>query len=167
MGSMEKISEVLNTTFEQDMEIAEKQRKIIDAKKQIVAKKEETGLIVLDDQEEIKNGLRAVIANLEEVMQKLQDDIKIGSKVFSHQVYSQCAKELRECYKEMAEIDRSIFDCRLKLQQELSKNNKGSSKKSDDSQSISMTAGQLADMLENARKNSSMNSIDATFKVVE
>ena len=163
---MEKISDVLNTTFEQDVEIADKQIETIKQKKLLVSKKEAEGLVVLDDQEEIKNGLRSVISNLEMVMEKLQQDIKIGSKVYSHFVYSQCANTLIESYKELAEINRTIFDCRMKLLQP-KKGNDGAGSKSNEPQTFSMTTTQLSDMLENARKTSSINTIDASFKVVE
>jgi hypothetical protein len=163
--SMEKMSDVLNTTFEQDVTTVDKQLDVIKQKKLLVSKKEAEGMLVLDDQEEIKNGLRSVISNLEMVMEKLQQDIKIGSKVFSHQVYSQCATVLVESYRELAEINKNIFDCRIKLQQ-ASKKEEGV-KGIKENTTIPMTAQQLSDMLENARKNSSINAIDASFKVVE
>jgi len=163
-GSMEKISEVLNTTFEQDMAVANKQLEIIAAKKSIVAKKEAEGSIILDDQEEIKNGLRSVISNLEQVMQKLQDDIKIGSKTFSHQVYSQCASVLVESYRELAEINKNIFDCRFKVQTMKDKATPNA-KSNDDS--LTLTHEQVISMIDKARQSSSVNAIDATFKVVE
>jgi len=166
MGSLEKISEVLNTTFEQDLETIEKQRKHLEQKKQLVAKKEAEGLLILDDQEEIKNGLRSTISNLEMVMSKLQDDIKIGSKAFSHQTYAQCASVLVESYKELADINKTIFDCRLKLQQVMQKN--GSKQNGDNApETFSMTSAQILEMVDKARKNSSINSIDAQFKVIE
>ena len=165
-GSMEKISDVLNTTFEQDMAVANKQLEIIAAKKTIVAKKEAEGAIVLDDQEEIKNGLRSVISNLEQVMQKLQDDIKIVSKVFSHQVYSQCAEVLMNSYAQLAEINKTIFDCRLKAQAMQDKANKGTGA-GDSNESLTLTHEQMLSMIDKARKSSSMNAVDANFKVVE
>lgn len=167
--SMEKISKVLNTTFEEDVASIEKQRKLIEHKKQLVAKKEAEGLVVLDDQEEIKNGLRATINNLEIVMEKLQGDIRIGSKAFSHEVYSKLASTLVESYKELAAINKTIFDCRFKLQQLLQKNTGKSSNTDQDKgdDSIVMTSSQLLAMVDEARKNSTMHSVDAQFKIIE
>lgn len=165
--SMEKISKVLNTTFEEDVASIEKQRKLIEHKKQLVAKKEAEGLVVLDDQEEIKNGLRATINNLEIVMEKLQGDIRIGSKAFSHEVYSKLASTLVESYKELAAINKTIFDCRFKLQQLLQKNTGKTSNTDKSDDTIVMTSSQLLAMVDEARKNSTMNSIDANFKIIE
>lgn len=166
-NSLEKISKVLNTTFEEDVESIEKQRKLIEHKKQLVAKKEAEGLIVLDDQEEIKNGLRATINNLEIVMEKLQGDIRIGSKAFSHEVYSKLASTLVETYKELAAINKTIFDCRFKLQQMVQKNSDKGTQKNKEDDTIVMTSSQLLAMVDEARKNSSMNSIDTNFKIIE
>lgn len=165
-GSLDKIAEVLNTTFEQDLDVTNKQLKLIEAKKLIVSKKEEAGLIVFDDQEEIKNGLRSIISNMEQVMQKLQDDIKIGSRSFNHKVYSECARVLVESYKELSEINKNIFDCRLKAQAMKDKPNKGSGAKTSDD-SLTLTHEQVISMIDKARNTSSINAIDATFKIVE
>lgn len=162
IGSLEKISEVFNTTFEMsEVEEVKKIDQEIEKFSSIKNSVINPTQLILEDQLELRDGLKRIIDMTSVVMSKLNDDIKIGSKVSSHMAVSMLTKSIVEAYRELRELNQYIFEAKLKL------NPDGAIEGMTKTDKIELTADQLTEMLESARKNSSMNAIEVDFKVEE
>ena len=155
LGSLDKIAETLGTTFEmQEIE------KINTDLKKYEKAKVDIGSLMFEDQVEIREGLKDVINRTKGVMEKLDADILIGTSPYAAQVISLLTTSLVNCYKELTSINSLIFEAKLKTNQLQF----GDIKKDD---KIELTSEQLTNLIDSAKKNSSMNNIEVKFDVGE
>lgn len=158
--SMEKISEVLGTTFEEDISKINNQIATIEDKKsEIITKTSDNAIaIILDDQEELRAGLKNLIKLNVEMLETLKADQKIGSSPYLSQVASLLTSSITSIYKELRELNQYVTDTKIKTGQmglgDIGKNDK-----------VELTTDQLSDMLTKARQNSSMNEIKVDFEI--
>jgi len=163
--SLEKISQKLDTSFVPEENVQETSLTLLNTFESLTRQKNEvialktTGVEIFEDQVELREGLKNMIIKTELVMEKLEADIRIGTKAYSHKVYGELVKTLTEAYKELRELDQAIFKAKMDL------NKINSVKDIPDGGKITMNASQLLDLVNKARDNSTMTAIDATFTV--
>ena len=157
LNSLEKISEALGTTFESaDIVPVKKEPKEIAVS--------QTAEAVFEDQEYLREDLKNLIEDSKVVLGKLGQDIMIGSTPRAHEVYATLLDSIVRTYKEISELNRAMVDVQLK-KQKMNNTGKGGAAKTNNT--LSLTAGQLSEMIESARKNNSMNDIKVDFTVSE
>lgn len=164
---MNESFEKLNNLFDTESGITENLKEVKNELQTINQKKNEIKEIVqknevgfsIEDQGFLIEATKKLMESTDNVMQKLEQDIKIGSSPRMYEVFSFLAnskvnqlRELRELYKMILEM--SIF-------------NEEDSNKSKNENDVSMTATDLLKVIKEAQKSSSLNAIEATFKVVE
>ncbi len=113
--------------------------------------------MVLGDQEYMRKEIKLVITSAKTVMKKLETDIKVGSHPRSHEVYAKMVQSVTDALRELRELNKTILD----VKKEGNENSGGNGKK------IALTGSQLLDLIDNARKNSQMNAIEADFTIDE
>ena len=158
--SMEKISHALGTSFIEDVEKINKQIATIEEKKNEITTKsiDDSNSLILADQIELRDGLKALIKMNTEVMETLKSNIRIGSQPYESQVFSLLVSSLTNAFRELRELNQYITDTKIKTNQM----GFGDMKKSD---TIELTTNQLSDMLTKARENNSMNEIKVDFQI--
>ena len=158
-NSMEKISEVLGTTYVEDVDKINKQIATIEEKKNEIATKSSINSeLILEDQIELQNGLKDLIRMNTEMLDILKSDCRIGTPAYTFQAASLLTSSITTIYKELRELNQYITDTKIKTNQM----GFGDMKKSD---TIELTTNQLSDMLTKARENNSMNEIKVDFQV--
>jgi hypothetical protein len=163
--SLEKISDVLNTNFEDTPESIQKESDTITdnlnslmvRKNELMIPKKVPTAEVVYDQEEIRNGLKDVIINSKKVMEKLDKDLKIGTGPFAYQVYGVLVNAITMAYKELREFNKMIFDV---------ENGTGSGRKESESAGkIALTASQVMELIQKSKDQNTMKEIKADFVV--
>lgn len=111
----------------------------------------------IEDLDYMKMEIKSLIENGVNTLEKLSEDIKIGTSVRSHEVYFQGLGSVRELIKELKELN--IDNAKM---------NKESSKETivNNTQVNNFFSGkELAEMMKKAKKDSQMNDIKAEFKI--
>lgn len=104
---------------------------------------------------EIKNS----ITNLESILDKLSQDIKIGSPPRMYEVYATLQSSKTTMIKELREIQKMLMDYKIK--------NKTIQQPAGITNNITLTSKALLDMINSAKENNSMNEIQAEFDIVD
>ena len=156
--SLTKISDALNTTFEStDLVPVKNEPKEIAVNQQEVEE-------VFEDQQYLREDLKKLIEDSKVVLGKLGQDIMLGATPRMHEVYATLLDSTVRAYKEISELNKAMFDAKIKKQKLIGG---GKSSGGNKSNTVALTAGQLQEIIERARKNSSMNAIEVDFKVSE
>ena len=145
----EKISDALGIEY--------KQEQLPVVKKQLPKITTEESKI--DDLDYMKMEIKSLIENGVNTLEKLSEDIKIGTSVRSHEVYFNGLGSVRELIKELKELNIDNM-----------KANKESSKETviNNTQVNNFFSGKdLAELMKKAKKESQMNDIKAEFKIDE
>ncbi len=148
-------SEVKNVN-NQIEKVAERKNEIVES-----IKNNQVGF-TKEDQTFLVDEIKSLIKSTTSVLEKLEQDIRIGTPVRSHEVYAILAnskvnqlKELRDLYRTIMEM--AIFDPN-------SEHNKKEEQKTDE---INMTATDFLKIIKQAQKESSLNKIDANYEIVD
>jgi hypothetical protein len=158
--SFDKIAGELGSTFDPQKEFDKQTDKITKVKNKLVCKDAEN--LTLEDVEYMELELKEVLMGLQRVMDTLEQEIKIGAKAIMFEVYSTLTNSKINAVRELRELRKIIVDIKFK--------NKKSEDKEKSPNNVTMVFNSISDVLEaskNARKNSSLNSIDADFKIEE
>lgn len=163
--SFNGINKKLNTSFELEKEDQDIINILVDLKKEIDSFQDKkkslvdsNNAMVLADQEYMRNQLKTIIINTNTVINKLENEIKIGTHPRTHEVYGKLIQALTGAIKELRELNTTIVE--LKMKDNRLDNNIANKK-------ISLTANQLLDMIDKAKKSSQINAIEADFTVDE
>ena len=156
--SLEKISDALGTTFESSELVP-----VVEEVKTVCVDLESEPPVFLD-QDYLRNDIKELIRNSKAVMEKLEQDIMMGSSPRLHEVYATLVSSVMNAYKELNELNKNVVDAQVKKEKA---SGGGGGKKFSNDGTIPLTASQLSEMLQNARDSSSMNNIKVDFKVSE
>ena len=163
--SFNGINKKLNTSFELEKEDQDIINTFVDLKKEIDSFQDKkkslidsNNAMVLADQEYMRNHLKTIIINTNTVINKLENEIKIGTHPRTHEVYGKLIQALTGAIKELRELNTTIVE--LKMKDNRLDNNIANKK-------ISLTANQLLDMIDKAKKSSQINAIEVDFTVDE
>ena len=142
---------------------------------------EEPSIITIDEEDFIKTSIMDSISSLQSVMKIFEDELKVGTKAFAFEAYSNMTKTLVESIKELKDLGQAKVDNRLKLRRikeseesnkkklELMKekidNDKNKNSEVNNTQNNFFVAesGDIMKRIIEARKNSSLNSVEAKF----
>lgn len=121
--------------------------------------------------EEERSFLAGRIAELmeeaKEVSKILKDDIKIGSKASQYEVYAGLTNTILECIKEMNAITMNKEKMKLEREKFEHKVSKANQPSVNVKASLNLTSADLFKLMENAKKESSLNAVEADFTVVK
>lgn len=142
--------------FDKEVELVKNDIQTIENRKEIV-KAQAKNPAVFQDEDFIRSELRTLIMSTRTVQYKVEQDIKIGCDNRKIEVYSKLIESIGKLYNSLLELNKSIFEARVKTGQvdiEDIGNNK-----------ISLSSEQLLDMINKASERSEMNAIEADFEV--
>jgi|TARA_Y100000310_G_C20704329_1_gene833643 hypothetical protein len=159
-ATFQGLSDAFDTEYEDDVE--EKQVTVPD-NKPAPAKKEDTppatnGGVELQQVDFITDMIKDQLDSTQTIVERLDSDIKIGSKASMYEVYAQLQNSMTAKLTEM----RKLHESAAKIQVDQNKKNLteiGSSDK------IQLTSEQLIDMVNAASEKSEINKIEADFKI--
>ena len=161
--SFDKMSEALDTSFQGEEDIAEEVNTQLatvgDLKKDITTTDLTT--YTLEDAKYMEQQIKKSLEGLEAVSNRLEQEIKIGSKASMFEVYATLANSKMNAIKELRELRKIILDLKIQLEKP-----KSSSPKNVTVNNY-MSAKDVTKMLKDASANSKLKKIDATFKVDE
>lgn len=151
----DEISKKLNTTFENGEEISTDIQKFEKDKTDLVerAKKEE----VIEDQFFIQNEIKTVINNGKNVLQKIDDSLKVGSQPRMFEVYATVMNSLISSLKELKDLNYLVENKR-DMQSDT-----GGRKQTNIY--MNMTGKEVLDMINNASKENELKEISADFTI--
>lgn len=161
LDAFEKLSDALEVDFE-SKEILNKANEIQDHKKKIVAVMDKDEWSI-NDKIYMESEIKETICGLDDVMRLLRDDIKIGTKPRTHEVYASLAKIKIDAIKELRELNKNVVEMKLVK----AKAAGTSSNKNIMVNNYNMNSNDLLDMVIKAKKNNSLNNIEAKFQIDE
>lgn len=164
-SSFDNLDAALDTDFVTDDENTNKALARLEEKKnELVQRAESTDDIRIEDAEYMRYELKMLIMNSLCVLEKLSQDIQIGSKVREHEVYFSGVGSVRDIIKELRELDKNIADLKLAKQ----KTEKAESGKLNNNGTINnfyVSNEELEEMMDHASKNNSLNDVEAKFQI--
>lgn len=113
--------------------------------------------VSIEDGQYIKEEIKSLVSNIEEAMVKLQQDIRIGSPARQHEVFAQLANAKANAIKELLSMNKILLDAKMKIIK------KDPPRKVVNNNIIS--SSELLKMVNNAKKNNSLNEVEAKFKI--
>ncbi|MFW6219658.1 MAG: hypothetical protein ACOCZ5_00135 [bacterium] len=155
----------LDKIFETSAALCDEQNEIVDIKKEISTiddKKNniKQNLVVMNDVSYIKEELIGLISSSKNILEKLEDDIKVGSPARMYEVYASLLNSITNELKELRQLNYEV--AQLEVEQHKKKT-------LDDLQNpkdkILLSSSALLDMIHSAGKVSEMNKIEADFKI--
>jgi len=163
-GTFDKLNDKFNTSFTTSSseidKIEEEIQEIEDKKNELIVRSNKTDLVI-KDQDYLEEEIKELIDNSKTVLQKLQNDIKIGSPARMYEVYAELLNSVLNQYKELRELNKMIESMKI-----MSGAGFRPSVEEKDNK-ISLTSDQLIDVVNKAKKNSQLNAIDASFEIEE
>lgn len=163
--SFDKMSEALDSTFEGEVDIESEmneQLANIDNIKKDIEKINDK--ITLKDAKYMEKQIKNNLNGLENVSNRLEQEIKVGAKPRMFEVYATLANAKMAGIKELMTLRKTIVDLQLKLKEDDDDGGKG---KGNVTNNLFLSAPQLAKMLTDAKKKNGMKKVDANFKVDE
>jgi hypothetical protein len=166
MGSeFEKLNEKFNTeSFDLEISnVSDKLKEVQEKKNELYQEfndKKEVGF-TREDQCYLIDKNKMLLDMNEEVLIKLKNDIKIGTPPKYHEVFSFLINSQVNVLKELRELYRTIRDVNIIDGVEPNNNNN----KKDEN--VEMTATDFLKLIKEAQKTSSLNSVDASFEVID
>lgn len=104
--------------------------------------------------------IKSSIAGLEDILNKLSQDIKIGSPPRMYEVYATLQSSKTTMIKELREIQKMLMDYKLK-------NKQIQTPTVNNTTNITMSSKALLEMITNAKENNSLNQIEAEFDIID
>jgi len=156
-AAFEGLEEAFDTEFEEDGLFTNDTSIVVRDKSELVP-------VVTDDDKTIRdtdfvsNEIKCLIESSKGVLNRLDSDIKIGSKASMYEVYSQLTNSITAQLKELRQLHESVAKVKM---------DKGKKSLVDGeiSDKIELTSEQLLDMINKAAERSEMKEIKAEFKV--
>lgn len=159
--SFDKMSESLGSTFEGEeieQEVSNSLTKVDNLKKDIVSA--DLGSYTLEDAEYMEEQIKKSLDGLESVTNRLEQEIKVGSKASMYEVYATLSNSRMNAIKELREMRKIILDIKVKLQETKSPKNVTVNQ-------TFMSSKDVDNLIKNASKNSNLKKIEANFKIDE
>ena len=157
----EGLDEILGTKFESNVLTtppADKTELVEMAEKEKTLEEERSFLAgrIAELMEEAKN-----------VSEILRSDIKIGAKASQYEVYAALSNTILECIKEMNKLTMDKEKLKLEREKFEHKVSKSNQPNLNVNASLKLSSSDLFKLMENAKKESSLNSVEADYTVIE
>lgn len=117
-----------------------------------------TGLIEMQDSDFLTKEIKSLVLSSRGVLQRLDDEIKIGSNGRMWEVYAAMMNAISNQYKELRMLNESIVKFSMEQKHKNINDIQGNDK-------IALTADQLLDMVKAASDKSEMNNVKAEFTI--
>lgn len=163
-SSIDKLNDAFDTTFKEDIDQAEKDIEQIEERKNALVKQVETKemSITFQDQQYMLMELKTLIQSTTNVLDKLEQDIRIGSPPRMYEVYATLTNSKTMQLKELRELNKMILEMSIFKEDE---KDSGGQKLGKDS--VTMTTKGLLDIIKQAQKENSMNKVEVEFDILE
>ncbi len=155
--SFDKISEKLNTTYDEEIEKVEHEVEKFEEKKKELVEKSSAENLGFEDKEYLQKETKDLIDNGKKVLETLQNEIKIGSPPRMFEVYAFLMNGIISGLKELRGLNKSIAELNIIENQPEPEDKRNVN--------IILSGKELLDMINSAKDNSEINRIDADFKV--
>lgn len=154
------LDETFDTSYD-EKETKKQVAKIEDSIKEIDTKKKDLkkNLVVMNDVPYIKEELMTLISSSKNILEKLEDDIKVGSPARMYEVYATLLNSITNELKELRQLN---YDA---AQLEIEQNKKKSLSELNPNDKVLLSSDALLDMISTASRQSEMNRIDADFEI--
>lgn len=154
------LDETFDTSYD-EKEAKKQVAKIENNIKEIDTKKKDlkNNLVVMNDVPYIKEELMTLISSSKNILEKLEDDIKVGSPARMYEVYATLLNSITNELKELRQLN---YDA---AQLEIEQNKKKSLSELNPNDKVLLSSDALLDMISTASKQSEMNRIDADFEI--
>ncbi len=170
-SGFEGLDDALNTDYDVDKEIdnISERSELLNKTKTEVSKNTDNSLdATIEDKEYIAMELKMIIQNSRNILDVLEQDIKIGTQPRYHEVYATLTKSIIDGLKELRELNQTVVQ--LRLQKEKIELKRISSSQNNNLQigtqvNMNLTGKDLFKMIESAKTNSSLNAIDVDFEL--
>jgi len=161
---LDNLNKKLNINFQEEAENVKNEISKVEEKKNEIAKKvENTQLapITFEDKEYLLLEIRKLIASTGRILEKLEQDIKIGSPPRMYEVYSALTNAKVNQLRELRELNKMIMDMQFFADPQ----GKNDSKSEKDE--VTMKTSDLLKFVKEAQKQNQLNSVDAEFQVLD
>lgn len=154
--AFEGLDDALGTSYEEPKQIVKVEKKPPPA----VIEKKESNLVSIDDEEYIAEGMKNLIESTNNVVNKLDKSLKIGTDHRKFEVYSELVNSVTGQYKELRHLRESAAKLKhdqtkkVRTMNDIGKN-----------EVVMLSPEALSSMIENASKNSELNRIEAKFTI--
>lgn len=149
----DNISESLDTSFD-----GEEVQELVDVKNQALKCQDISSDVFLDDEDYIRTELMSLISTLEVAIDKMQQNLKIGSHARDNEVFGQLCNAKVNAVKELTAMNKAKLDAKVKL-------NKVKISQNMNVTNNIMSSSDLLKFVNDASKNSSLKGIKAKFKI--
>lgn len=156
----DKLADLADTEYETEIgksiSAANEQMQLVDQQKQEITKKLDSKQLVLKDQEYIDLELKTLIQTTVTVLNKLAEDIRIGSHARQFEVYATLANSLKDQIRELRDMNRMLAEMEMFQSPE---------EKDKSTVNINMTGKEMIEMYRELQKNIEINRVDAEFEI--
>lgn len=159
----EGLDEILGTKFEEAPTTEESTDLVARTELVEMAKKDKS---IEEEREFLAGKIAELMAEAKDVAKVLKSDIKIGTKASMYEVYSTLSNTILECIKEMNKLTMNKEKLKLEREKFEHKVSKSNQPNVNVKASLNLSSADLFKMMEEAKKGSSLNSIDADYTVV-
>jgi hypothetical protein len=166
-SGFEGLDDALDIDYDVDKEIDEvatRTEKLEKSKYEIAKKPRDE--INISDQEYLVMELKMIIANSRNILEVLEQDIKIGTQPRYHEVYATLTKSVIDGLKELRELNQSVANLEIQKEKlELKKVNPNGSMQIGTQVNMNLTGKDLFKMIKQAKSESELNVIEADFEI--
>jgi hypothetical protein len=164
-GTFDSLGNALNTTFvpkatSGDMEKINKEIDEFQSQKnKLIGAVQSKKIMTLEDKEFLNNETKDLIKNGKLVLEKLQNDIKIGCSPRMFEVYADLLRSIILSLKELRDLNKMILDVEM-FQVDPAKDQKANV-------NVHLTGRELLEMINGAKATNQMNSVSTDFEIVD
>lgn len=161
--SYEKMADTLDMDFEGEEDIEKEVDKSLEKVDKIKNELVDGSLATytLEDAKYMEVQIKKSLSGLEHVSDRLEQEIKVGSKASLFEVYATLANSKMNAIRELREMRKIIVDLKIQLEKPKQKSPKNVTVNN------FMSAKDVDKMIKSANQKSLMNEVDATFNVEE
>lgn len=158
--SFKGMTSAFNTDYVHDEEVNEKMINEIEVRKnEIVNKIEKLPSVTLEDKDYMQLELKHLISGGFRILELLEQDIRVGTKPRTHEIYFTGLDKVGNLLKELRELNKTV------KQLEIDEIKAGNTHTADLTVTHKLDGRSILKMLKNAQTNNSLNEISADFKV--
>ena len=158
--SFKGMTSAFNTDYVHDEEVSEKMITDIEVRKNEIANRiEKLPSVSLEDKDYMQIELKQLISGGFRILEVLEQDIKIGTKPRTHEIYSNGLDKIGNLLKELRELNKTV------KQIEIDGIKAGNTHTADLTVTHKLDGRSILKMLKDAQTNNSLNEISADFEV--
>ena len=162
-SGFEGLDKKLNASFDSQLDDVEKSLDEFNQKKTEMVEKSKAGKYTLEDEEYMRFEIKTLIQGSRTIMDKLEQDIKIGSQPRVFEVYSALLKTTFDGLKELRELNKTVAD--LEIESDKPKIGAENKTINNTTNNFVLTGKDLLSMINQAKEENSLKEVTATFEL--